>query len=291
MVAREVFRYCETKKIEGKPWYAWNFPKSQVFWNLEVVPRKFSRTVRQNFFDWRTWFSVLRHGKFRYPKSSGRLKSLPTKFFSTVRPKKSTENRDAPLLNIKVFDVLKILKHRGGSPANFIGSKRDINSTEKSDITILGMKFFDSRTFLIYRSVPQRNFLALWDKRFSTECHDIPFFYISFFRYLTFETVWNIRWFPTKFFATVRQKNRRKNVICKKVSEIPDILNLRSRSQEIFAYCETKNFEWRTWFSVLMHRKIRCPKISGRSKGLRTKFFRNVRPKNQRRIAIPRYWA
>ena len=37
------------KKIEGKPWYAWNFPISQVFWNLEVVLRKFSRTVRQNF--------------------------------------------------------------------------------------------------------------------------------------------------------------------------------------------------------------------------------------------------
>ena len=141
------------------------------------------------------------------------------------------------------------------------------------------MKFFDSRTFLIYRSVPQRNFLALWEKNFSTECHDIPFFYISFFRCLTFETVWNIRWFPTKFFATVRQKNWRKNVTCKEVSEIPNFLNLRSRSQEIFAYCETKNFEWRTWFSVLMHRKIRYPKISGRSKVLRTKFFSTVRPK------------
>ena len=76
-------------------------------------------------------------------------------------------------------------------------------------------------------------------------------------QYLTFETFWNFSWFLTKFFATVRQKNRRKTVICKKVSEIPNILNLRKRSQEIFAYCETKKFEWRLWFSVLMHRKFR----------------------------------
>ena len=188
------------------------------------------------------------------------------------------ESRYSPTEH-KSFRCPKNPGSQRGSPANFIGSKRDINSTEKNDITLLGMKFFDSWTFLIYRSVPQRNFLALWDKKISTECHDIPFFYISFFRYLTFETVWNFRWFPMKFFATVRQKNRRKNVICKKVSEIPNILNLRSRSQEIFAYCETNNFEWRTWFSVLMHRKIRYPKISGRTKGLRTKFFRTVRPK------------
>ena len=35
------------KKIEGNPWYAKKFPRSQTFWILEVVPRKFLRTVRQ----------------------------------------------------------------------------------------------------------------------------------------------------------------------------------------------------------------------------------------------------
>ena len=217
--------------------------------------------------------------KVSIPENFWKVEVVTHEIFQYCEAKKINGESRYPPTEHKSFRYPKIPGSQRGSPANFIGSKRDINSTEKSDITLLGMKFFDSRTFLIYRSVPQRNFMALWDKKFSTECHDIPFFYISFFRYLTFETVWNVRWFPTKFFATVRQKNRRKNVICKKVSEIPNILNLRSRSQEIFAYFEKKNFEWRTWFSVLMHRKIRYPKISGRSKGLRTKFFRTVRPK------------
>ena len=105
---------------------------------------------------------------------------------------------------------------------------------------------------------------------------------LKFFRYLTFETVWNIRWFFTKFFATVRQKSRRKTVICIKVFEIPKILKHRSGSRENFRYCETKDSEWRTWFSVLMHRKTRYPNISGRLKGLLTKFLRTVRPKESK---------
>ena len=181
------------------------------FLKLRSGSQEIFANCETEFFDWRTWFSVLRHGKFRYPKISGRLKSLPTKFFSTVRPKKSTENR-------KIFD---------------------------------------------------------WMSWYSVLLH-------KFFRYLAIETVWNPRWFFTKFFATVRQKKWRKNVICRNFSEIPNILNLRSRSQKFFAYCETKKIQWRTWFSVLMHRKTRYPNISGRLKGLSTKFFRTVRPKNSK---------
>ena len=88
---------------------------------------------------------------------------------------------------------------------------RENNSTEKSDITLLGMKFFDTRTIVIYRSVPQRNLSALWAKKFLTENRDIPFSFKIFFRYLTFEIFWNIRWFLTKFFGTVRQKKSKEN--------------------------------------------------------------------------------
>ena len=83
------------------------------FLKLRSDSQDFFANCETKFFDGRTWFSVLRHGKFRYPKSSGRLKLLPTKLFSTVRPKKSTENRNTPLLKLKVFDVPKILDHRG----------------------------------------------------------------------------------------------------------------------------------------------------------------------------------
>ena len=87
------------------------------------------------------------------------------------------------------------------------------------------------------------------------------------------------------------KKNWRKTVMCIKVVEIPNSLKLRSCSQESFAYCETKNFDWRTWFSVLMHRKFRYPNFSGLLKGLPTQFVSTVRPKNQWKNAIPPFWA
>ena len=229
MVPCEVFWYCETKKIEGKPWYEWKFPRSQVFWNLEVVPRTFSRIVRQIFsteerdfpfsglesFDTREFLE----GWSRYPRN-----------FSVLWGQRNQRRIAIPPYWTWKFSMSQNPGSQRGSPANLIGSKRDINSTEKSDITLLGMKFFDSRTFLIYRSVPQRNFSALWDKKFSTECRDIPFFCISFFN------TWHLKLSEildgsSRSFSVLRQKNRRKNVTCKKVSEIPNFLKLRSRSQ------------------------------------------------------------
>ena len=135
--------------------------------------------ARQRNFGRKTWFSVPMHRKFRYSKLSGRLKALPTKFFSTVRPKKINAESRYPLL--RSFRCPKDSERQGGSTTNFIGSKRGINSTEKSDITLLGMKFFGSRTFLIYRSVPQRNLSALWADKFSMENRDFPFFFKIFF--------------------------------------------------------------------------------------------------------------
>ena len=160
MVPHEVFRYSETKNIEGKPWYARKFPRSQEFWNLEVVPRNFLRTVRQKFsteerdfpfsclesFDTRK----ILEGWRRYPRN-----------FSVLWGQKNQRRIAIPPNEHKSFRCPKNPGSQRGSPANFIGSKHDINSTEKSDITLLGMKFLDSRTFLIYRSVPQRNFSAL----------------------------------------------------------------------------------------------------------------------------------
>ena len=208
MVAREVFRYCETKKIEGKPWYAWKFPRSQVFWNLEVVTTNFFGFVRQRNFGRKTWFSVPMHRKFRYPKLSGRLKALPTKFFSTVRPKKINGESRYPLL--KNFRCPKDSERQRWSPTNFIGSKRGIYSTQKSDITLLGMKFFGSRTFLIYRSVPQRNLSALWADKFSMESWFSVLFQI-FFRYLTFEIFETLDGYSRSFSVLWDKKKSKEN--------------------------------------------------------------------------------
>ena len=184
------------------------------------------------------------------------LKALPTKFFSTVRPKKSKENRDTPLLSIKVFEVPKILKQKGIPYRALQGAYVKKVNGEKWYHPLRHEIFRKPNFFDIPKCSPKKIFGNLrqkifdWKSWYSVLLH-------KFSRYLTSETVRNIRWFLTKFFATVRQKNRGKTVICNEVSKIPNILNLRSRSQEFFAYCETKHFEWRTWFSVLMHRKIR----------------------------------
>ena len=162
---------------------------------------------------------------------------------------------------------------------NFIGILREKKSTEESDINLLGMKSFDSRTFLIYRSVPQRNPSALWARKFSTENRDIPFFCIKLFDTWHLKRSETLDGSPRTFSVLWDKKNWRKTAICIKVSEIPKILKLRSGSREIFAYCGTKKFDWRTWFSVLMHRKFRYPNFSGGLKGLTTQFVSTVMPK------------
>ena len=172
--SQEIFMYCETK-----------------------------------LFDWRTWFSVPMHRKFRYPKLSGRLKVLPTKVFSTVRPKKINGESRYPLL--RSFRCPKDSERQRGSPTNFIGSKRGINSTEKSDITLLGMKFFGSRTFLIYRSIPQRNLSAIWAEKFSMENRDFPFFFKIFFDTSHWKIFETLDGSSRSFWVTVRQKKSKEN--------------------------------------------------------------------------------
>ena len=228
---------------------------------------------------------------FRYPKISGKLKAFPTKFFQYCEAKKINGESRYPPTEHKSFRCPKNPGSQRGSPANFIGSKRDINSTEKNDITLLGMKFFDGRTFLIYRSVPQRNFSALWDKKLSTKSGDVPFFCIRFFdtwhlkisetldgssrsfsilwdkkmegkpwyakKFPRSQTFWILENVPRKFLRTVRQKNS--NEDCD------------SPFSCIESFDNRKVLEgWRRYpriFSVLWGQK------------------------NQRRIAIPPYWA
>ena len=105
------FATVRQKKIEGKPGYAWKFPRSQVFWNLEVVPRIFSRTVRQKFLTEEVDFPFSCIESFDTRKVLDSWRRYPRNFLVLWGQKKSTENRDTPYW--EVFDVLKILKHRG----------------------------------------------------------------------------------------------------------------------------------------------------------------------------------
>ena len=278
------------KKIEGKPWYAKKFPRSQTFWILENVPRKFLRTVRQKNSneDCDSPFSCIEsfdnrkvlEGWRRYPR-----------IFSVLWGQKNQRRIAIPPTEHKSFRCPKDSETKRDSLPRFLSSMRENNSTEKSDITLLGMKFFDTRTIVIYRSVPQRNLSALWAKKFSTENRDIPFSFKILFntshlklfetlvgssrsfsllwdkkiegkpwyakKFPRSQTFWILENVPRKFLRTVRQKNS--NEDCD------------SPFSCIESFDNRKVLEgWRRYpriFSVLWGQK------------------------NQRRIEIPPYWA
>ena len=49
MVPHEVFRYCETRKFDGKSWYDKKFSRFQTIWNLEVVTTSFFGIVDKEY--------------------------------------------------------------------------------------------------------------------------------------------------------------------------------------------------------------------------------------------------
>ena len=206
--------------------------------------------------------------------------------FQYWQAKKNRRKIATPPTEHKSFRCPKDSETKRGSPTKFRGGIREKNSTEKSDVNIIGMKIFESLTFLIYQSVPQRNLSAPRQKIFDGK----SWYYVlmhKIFRYLTFETLWNIRWFLTKFIGTVRQKNRRKTVILMKVSKIPNILKLGGGSQEffrtvrqkisseerVFAFSCVESFDTRNFPEVWRGYPRSFPVLQGQ--------------KNQRKIAMP----
>ena len=108
---------------------------------LKVSPTKFFGTVRQNIFDWKSWYSLLPspppliHNFYSIPDFFWYTdqKGSPTKFFSTETKKK---------FDTKSWD--KSLKHQ----------------------------IFRYPKLVTHWRFPLRNFSALWDENFSTENRD-----------------------------------------------------------------------------------------------------------------------
>ena len=61
----------------------------------------------------------------------------------------------------------------------------------------------------------------------------------------------------------------------------------RSVPQRFFLRPRQKKFDGKSWYSVLLHENFRYPNFSGGLKGLPTQFVSTVRPKKQRKIALP----
>ena len=143
---------------------------------------------------------------FRYQKISGKQKGSFTKLFvSVLWDKKFRQNRDAPLLCMKIFDERIFLKHQ--SVLQWIISIQWDKNRRKIVIPPPPYpNFFDTRNYCNSKGFPYKNFRH-WDKKFSTENLDTPpppSFIQIFSGPEVSETLKDS---PTKFFGTVRQKN------------------------------------------------------------------------------------
>ena len=124
--AHEIFRHCETKSFRCK----------------NVIPPNM-------------------HKIFLYPKFSETLKGCPRNF-SVLWDKKNPQNRDAPLLCMKIFDKRYFLKHQSVLQWN-ISVQWDKNFDGKSwcpPPPLIHKIFFSTRNFLKHRMVPWRSFFC-----------------------------------------------------------------------------------------------------------------------------------
>ena len=114
------------------------FFRYQTFCETQMVsPTKFFRTVRQQIFYRKSWYSPHRHKIFRYPKLMKHWRVPLRKFSALWDNKFSTESLDTPPPSSLLYPI-----------------------------------FFDNRNFLKHRRVPRQNFSALWDEIFSRENRD-----------------------------------------------------------------------------------------------------------------------
>ena len=164
---------------------------------------KFFGIVRQQTFQWRSWYSPLRHKVCRYQNFSKTQNGSPTKYLVLWDNEFLNEDRDVPLCSKKNFRYQKIFKAQKAPSTSFFG-------TIKQQIFV---GFGSVRRHLFYRETwysPLRQ---------------------KIFRYLKLSETQKCS--PTKYFGTVRQKNFwQENVI-----RPPTLSPLLSKT-----FIETRNF-------------------------------------------------
>ena len=102
---------------------------------------------------------------FSGPEVSETLKDSPTKFFGTVRQKFRLEIVICPLLSINFFRYQKISgKQKGSFTKLLVSVMWDKKFRQNRDAPLLCMKIFYKRIFLKHQSVLQWNISIQWDK-------------------------------------------------------------------------------------------------------------------------------
>ena len=174
-----------------------------------------------------------------------------------MRQKNSTQNRDITLKH-KIFRYPKLVRHWRVPLRSFSVLWDKKFSIENRDIPLLGIKFFDTRNFLKHRRVPRRNFSALWDENFSRKIViPAPSLIPNILRYQKHSEIQ--KGYSTNFFGTVWKKfsteKRDTPLSHAKNFSVPEIFwYTEVFPNEIFRYCETKNFERKVVIPPLLHK-------------------------------------
>ena len=144
---------------------------------------------------------------FRYQKISGKQKGSFTKLFvSVLWDKKFRQNRDAPLLCMKIFDERIFLKHQSVLQWN-ISIQWDKNSDGKSWYSPPLIQTFSIPEIIATINDSPTKFFGTETKNFRRKVliHPPPPSFIQIFSGP--EVSETLKDSPTKFFGTVRQKN------------------------------------------------------------------------------------
>ena len=186
--AHELFWHCETKNFRRKNVIP---PFSSIYFFETKNFLKNSRIFLRKF--WALWDIKISTGNRDMPPLIHKFFSIPEIFrktegflykafrFGPVR-QKFRQNRDAPLLFMKIFDKRIFLKHQSVLQWNI----SIVRQKFRRKIVILPPppypNFFDTRNYCNNKGFPYKIFRQ-WDKKFSTENLDTPpLLFSKFFR-------------------------------------------------------------------------------------------------------------
>ena len=225
--------------------YPQHFLMPEISETLKGSFTKLFGTVRQKIFDGKTWYPLVSIKFFDTPNFLRHWRDAHEIFRHCETQNFRRKNVICPLLSIIFFRYQKISgKQKSSFTKLFVLVLWDKKFRQNRDDPLLCMKIFDKRIFLKHQSVLQRNISALWDKKFLTENRDMPPLIHNFFSIPeNFRKTEKFSYKAFRF-GLVRQKVPKKPwcppSYAWKFSIKEFFWNTKVFSNEIFRYSETK---------------------------------------------------
>ena len=155
-----LFNFINTTENRNSPYYALNFSMPQVFWHIEKFPKKFFSTVRQKIFERKHDTSLSYLQFFFHTRSFLKHRRVPLQSSSSrsCETENFWQNREAPLLCMKIFETRNFSKHRR-VPVRILSALWDNKiSTQNSDIPLLEKFFWYPKFFETLKCSPTNFF-------------------------------------------------------------------------------------------------------------------------------------